>query len=132
MLSCGDGLSAEKDATEADLYHTTLTFAANPESEERETEVYVAQAGSRVALKVVQAATPASVSDIAVDNAMSVSVYGGTITVDGVYGEVSIYGMTGLKVATAAAEGSVTFDTASLSHGVYVVRCGESAVKIIL
>lgn len=125
-------LSAEKDAAEADLYHTTLTFAANPDSEERETEVYVAQAGSRVALKVVQAATPASVSDIAVDNAMSVSVNGGTITVDGVYGEVSIYGTTGLKVASAAAEGSVTFETASLAHGVYVVRCGESAVKIIL
>ena len=125
-------LSAEKDATEADLYHTTLNFAANPEADDREKEVFITQAGSRVALKVVQAGTPASVSDIAVDNAMTVKVYGSTITADSVYGEVSIYSMTGLKVASAAAEGTATFDAASLAHGVYVVRCGDSAVKIIL
>ena len=125
-------LSAEKDATQADLYHTTLKFAANPEPDDREKEVFIAQAGSRVALKVVQAGTPASVSDIAVDNEMKVSVSGATINVDGVTGEVSVYNMTGLKVAAATAEGSVSFDASALAHGVYVVRSGKTAVKIIL
>lgn len=126
-------LNAEKDAAEADLYHTTLTFAANEEAEERDSEVYVTQAGSRVALKVVQAAgSSTAVSDIAVGNTMNVTVLGSTITVEGVSGEVSVYSTTGLKVAGATAEGAVSLDASSLAHGVYIVRSGDSAVKIVL
>ena len=125
-------LAAEKDANESDLYHTTLTFAENA-GDERESEVFITQAGSRVALNVVQAANPtASVSDIAVDNAMTVGINGSTIIVNGVSGEVCIYSTTGLKVASAVAEGSVSFDASSLAHGVYVVRNGDSVVKVIL
>lgn len=123
-------VSAEPDAADEDLYHAKIKFAENTEAP-REAEVYISQPGSRIALKVTQDGD-ASLTEISAGSAMTVNVQGGTVTVGGVSGEVSIYNVTGLKVAGAMAEGAVSFNTSSLAHGVYIVRCGNAVAKIVL
>lgn len=94
--------------------------------------MYLIQPGSRVSLNVCQAGNPTSVENIAVDSAMKVRIDGNVITVAGVDGLVTIYNASGIKVAAANANGSVTFDASALAHGVYIVRAGKSAAKIVL
>ena len=54
----------------------------------------------------------------------------GVITVSGVEGEVSVYDVSGAKVAEATADGGVTI--AVPAHGIYVVKAGGKTVKVAM
>lgn len=124
--------TAKVVGNDPELYHVTVEFAANPDADSRETEVAIRQAGSMVTLNVSQEGNPSGVCQNVASGKMTVNVAQDVITVDNVYGNVELFNATGAKVASVRAEGSVRFDRASLAAGVYIVRNGKSAVKVVL
>ena len=74
--------------------------------------------------------TPTGISNSVAATDFAVKATGGVITVSGVEGEVSVYDVSGAKVAGATADGGVTI--AVPAHGIYVVKAGGKTVKVAM
>lgn len=122
--------AAEAKAGETDVYTTKLTFAENTSVEPRDTDIYVAQAGSRVKLHVVQEGAPSGVSSVAAAD-VTIRVEGGDIVVTGAQGRAEVYNAAGAMVASASVDGRTVIPAAHLAKGVYIVRAGEVSAKIV-
>ncbi len=122
--------AAEAKAGETDVYTTTLTFAENTSVEPRDTDVYVAQAGSRVKLHVVQEGAPSGVASVAAAD-VTIRVEGGDIVVTGAQGTAEVYNAAGALVASALVDGRTVIPASHLAKGVYIVRAGEVSAKIV-
>lgn len=125
-ISC----SAQLKDGETDVYAATLTFDENESTEPRETDVYVAQAGSRVKLHVIQAGSLSGVDVVGADEA-SIRFDGNDIVVEGVSGVAEVYNAAGERVASAPADGHVVISTSHLDNGVYIVRAGDASAKFV-
>ena len=74
--------------------------------------------------------TPTGISNAVAATDFAVKASGGVITVSGVEGEVSVYDVSGAKVAAVKASGGATI--AVPAHGIYVVKAGGKTVKVAM
>lgn len=74
--------------------------------------------------------TPTGISNVEAGAGFAVKAADGVITVEGAEGEVSVYDMSGAKVAAAKADGSATI--AVPVRGAYIVKVGVKAVKVAM
>lgn len=74
--------------------------------------------------------TPTGISNAVYATDFAVKATGSVITVSGVEGEVSVYDVSGAKVAEATACGTATVPVPE--HGVYIVKVGGKAVKVAM
>ena len=74
--------------------------------------------------------TPTGISNAVAAADFAVKASGGVITVSGVDGEVSVYDVSGAKVAAVKADGGATI--AVPAHGIYVVKAGGKTVKVAM
>lgn len=125
-------LSAKADEIDPELYHVTFEFKTNMSGDERRVEATLRQAGAQATFKVKQAGNPASISEISSPEGMNVEVTANAIVIDNAYGEVGLYGISGVRIASAYANGKVEISRRHLPKGVYVVRAGKSAFKVVL
>ena len=88
-------------------------------------DAYTAAWGAK--FKDIRPIAGAGVADIEGGESFNVSVAGGVLTVESALG-ADVYDCAGVKVAALADGG----DSVSLPAGIYIVRCGEKAVKVAL
>ena len=74
--------------------------------------------------------TPTGISNVEAADGFAVKAADGVITVEGAEGEVSVYDMSGAKVAAAKADGGATI--AVPARGAYIVKVGGKAVKVAM
>ena len=74
--------------------------------------------------------TPTGISNVEAGAGFTVKAADGVITVEGAEGEVSVYDMSGAKVAAVKADGSATI--AVPARGAYIVKAGGKAVKVAM
>lgn len=72
--------------------------------------------------------TPTDVNNVDTGAGFTVKAADGMITVSGAEGEVSVYDVSGTKVAGATSDGGVTI--AVPTHGIYIVKVGCKTVKV--
>lgn len=125
-ISC----SALPKEGENDVYTATLTFDKNESTDPRETDVYVAQAGSRVKLHVFQSGNMSGVAEMEADK-VSISVTDGDIIVNGGCCLAEVFNAAGEKVASAQVNSRAVISTANLANGVYIVRAGDARAKFV-
>ena len=74
--------------------------------------------------------TPTGISNVEAGAGFTVKAADGVIAVEGTEGEVSVYDMSGAKVAAATADGGATI--AVPARGAYIVKAGGKAVKVAM
>lgn len=128
-----DWMSFEAAAVDGheDEYSVTLKFDANTDRP-REVEAYLMQPGSCIKLNVRQEGESSGIADITASAEMSVKVVGRSIIVNGAEGVVELFNTTGTKLAQVNAKGTATIDAGGMASGVYIIRNGKSAAKVVL
>lgn len=112
------------------MYTATLTFDKNDSTDPRETDVYVAQAGSRVKLHVFQKGNMSGLEEMVAEK-VSISVEGDDIIVSGDCCLAEVFNAAGEKVASAQVNSRTVISTAHLGNGVYIVRAGDARAKFV-
>ena len=74
--------------------------------------------------------TPTGISNVEAGAGFTVKAADGVITIEGAEGEVSVYDMSGAKVAAAKADGGAVI--AVPARGAYIVKVGGKAVKVAM
>ena len=115
---------------ENDVYTATLTFDKNDSTDPRETDVYVAQAGSRVKLHVFQKGNMSGLEEMVAEK-VSISVEGDDIIVSGDCCLAEVFNAAGEKVASAQVNSRTVISTAHLGNGVYIVCAGDARAKFV-